>query len=73
MPNMDGRLFNVDRWTIYTLQKLYPKRRQVRSLYLTWGGTHLEPTPRQFRRMRKKMFKNQDYSIVLTPKGIKKY
>jgi hypothetical protein len=74
MANADGRLFNVDRWTIYTLQRLYPNKRSNQA-YKSWRGYHLDTlTPKQYRRMKKKMNKNEDYSIGLyTPAMLNQY
>ena len=71
MSNADGRLFNVDRWTIYTLQRLRPNKR-YRARYVTWAGTHLPLTPAQRRRCVKKMRKHNDYSIGVAV-GVKAY
>lgn len=65
MANADGKLFNVDRWVIYTLQKRYTNKRN-KWHYSQWSGAYLPPTPKQLRRMLKKMRKNQDYSIGIT-------
>jgi len=64
MANQDGRLFNVDRWTIYTLQRLRPNK-HYKGRYVTWSGNHLRLTPAQYRRMKKKMNKNEDHSLGL--------
>lgn len=65
MANADGRLFNVDRWTIYTLQRLYPNTPN-HVTYRKWCGNMVVLTPAQYRRMKKKMLKNDDYSVGLT-------
>ena len=69
MANRDGKLFNVDRWTIYTLQRLKPNKRYSKRAglrgYPYYSGEHLPLTPAQYRRMKKKMNKNEDYSIGL--------
>jgi hypothetical protein len=63
MANRDGRLFNVDRWTIYTLQRLYLNKRYGKHHYSYGWGDHLPLTPAQRRRCLKNMHKHNDYSI----------
>jgi hypothetical protein len=62
MANRDGRLFNVDRANIYGLQRLYPNKRDPKKLY-RGTGFYVTFTPRQRRRMIKKMNKNLDFSL----------
>ncbi len=64
MASRDGRLFNVDRWTIYTLQRLYPNQHfKGRKFRISFSAEHLPMTPKQRRRCLKKMRKHNDYSI----------
>lgn len=62
MANRDGRLFNVDRAQIYTLQRLFPNRRLPKNLY-RGNGFWMTFTPAQRKRMMKKMHKNNDFSL----------
>lgn len=52
-------MFNVDRWTTYTRQKLMNQGYYSK----IWEGRYFDMTPKQIRRCKKKMRKNGDTSI----------
>lgn len=56
-------LSNSDRWTIYTLQRLFPNTKFGKHHYSYGWGDHLPMTPKQLRRAKKKAFRNNDWSI----------
>lgn len=62
--NPQPGLFNVDRWDIYSAQRL--GRKNMYFYDCDWP----QPTPRQMRRMKKKAMKNNDWSIALTIHGV---
>lgn len=66
MANADGRLWNVDRWTIYTLQRRFPNQKFPQGSYKHGWGDYVNLSPAQRRRCKKKMRKNNDYSIGIS-------